>query len=650
MKTATRSRAGPARWLALLATALLFMGTIATPALGEPEPPSADPCQVGETYTDKHDVSPDNAVNVASVTYEGETIGTLTANSPLGTVTVALDEGYTIDLCVFGGKERQEYTGVGDGFVSVPLSTPSEQDTIAGVSNFAWRVIPPPPPTGSATVLKAWDGDLFDDADIAVTFTGHIDGGDPLTLVPNQVTDLDIGQTLTITDEAVTGMPDGCTYVSDLGDGASFTATEEQLHGTLTITNTVTCEEEPSAGSVTIVKEWTGDEFDDSELEVGFWADLNEERMIVHEGTLPLEIGQTLTLLDEEVDGLPEGCDYTSDLESIEASFTATEEQPDGTITVTNDVTCEEEPELIPVGIFKLWLDADGEIIPDQDTPDADFTLTLSVDGDVLASLDQDSELPGAFAELEPGTIYTVAETDLADGWETVTCPEFDEEAGAGDHSGVGTFELTDGGRHFVCNQEMEELPPAVFTLALQKVWLDADGEELDVAPDAEFEVVMFIDDEEALVVDETTEGHRDVIEMEYGTPYAVDEPTLPEGWELVTCPAELLEADDLAVAHGVGDDFVADEAGAHYVCNQEIPDEVLPVVIPTEEEEAEPKVEPKVEEKEEVEVLAKVQERTLPRTGADAGALALLAAGMLMLGAATLASTKPAPARRRRQ
>jgi hypothetical protein len=656
MKTATRSRAGPARWLALLATALLFMGTIATPALGEAEDfgeaeilSSPDnTCDKAFPDLDKIDQESGTFTTEEGVVLEWGGYGASAKNA----VHYTVPEGYTLDLCIKGG-EGAETPAYHEGLTGTgSVTTLYERD----VSHISYRVNVLPP-TGSATVLKAWDGDLFDDADIEVTFTGHIDGGDPLTLVPNQVTDLDIGQTLTITDEAVTGMPDGCIYGSDLGDGASFTATEEQLHGTITITNTVACEEEPSAGSVTIVKEWTGDEFDDSELEVGFWADLDDERMIVHEETLPLEIGQTLTLLDEQVDGLPEGCDYTSDLESIDASFTATEEQPHGTITVTNEATCEdEEPELIPVGLYKMWLDADGEVIL-EDTPDADFTLTLSVGDDILATLDQDVDPPWAWADLEPGSTYTVAETNLADGWETVDCPELDPElTGAGEHSGVGTFDLTDGGRHFVCNQEMAELPPAVFTLALQKVWLDADGDELDVAPDEEFEVVMFIDDEEALVVDETTEGHRDVIEMEYGTPYEVDEPTLPEGWELVTCPAQLLETDELAVAHGVGDDFVADEAGVHYVCNQEIPDEVLPVVIPPEEEkEEEPKVEPKVEEKKvdeepEVEVLAEVKQRTLPRTGADAGALALLAAGMLMIGAATLASTKPAPARRRRQ
>ena len=450
MKTATRSRAGPRRGLALLATALLLTATIATPALGEPETPDGD---TNFEYTwdghgsdsEKCDLADDDLRDAEDgwihwvFSTKGEsTTATLTLNGT-GSGTYAPGPPLEADAWHF----YTPYFDLDGLSASITLDAEAGPGNGLVISDYCPGEVPPP--TGSATVVKDWDGDGFDDTDIAVTFTGHIDDGDAFTLDPDQAVDLDIDQTLTITDEDVTGLPEGCTYVTDLDDGKSFTATEDNLHGTITITNTVTC--------------------------------------------------------------------------------------PD-------------EPDLIPVGIYKLWLDEDGEIIADDETPDADFTLTLSVDDDVLASLDQDSELPGAWAELEPDTTYTVAETDLADGWETVTCPEFDEEAGAGEHSGVGTFELTDGGRHFVCNQlEIEpETLPVVIT--------EPEQEELEVAPTVE-------------------------------------------------------------------------------------------------EKEIEEK---KVDEEAEVEVLAEVQERELPRTGADTAALALLAAGMLMLGAAVLAGTTPAPARRRRQ
>jgi hypothetical protein len=646
MSITTRSRAGPARGLALLATALLLMGTIATPALGESESPDDVSVSADDNTCDKA-FPLLTKIDKASGTHTTDDGVQLTWGGAGSSATNAVDfvvpEGYSLDLCIKGGEgaETPAYyeglTGTGS------RTTKYERD----VSHISYRVNKlPSPPAYFVSFTKAWAGDSEGLGDANVTFT--VDG----TELPVGAThEVELGQTLTLTEE-VTGLGDDCTYLSTLASPYQV-PTGEYPDGhvfTIPVTNTVTCEGEPG-GSVTVVKEWEGDDFDRSELAFSFWALRDGEQEIVHEGTTPLAIDETLTLIDEFVEGMPQGCSYVSNIDDPDTvvSFTATEEEPDGIITITNDVTCEQEPDLIPVGLYKMWLDADGDVIM-EDTPDADFTLTLSVGDDVLATLDQDTDPPWAWADLEPGSTYTVAETDLAEGWETVDCPELDPElTGAGEHSGVGTFELTDGGRHFVCNQEIPELPPAVFTLALQKVWLDADGEELDVAPDEEFAVVMSIDDEEALVVDETSEGHRGVIEVEFGTVYDVAEPDLPEGWELVTCPTELLTASDLAVAHGVGEDFEALEAGDHLVCNQEIPDEVLPVVIP-EEEDDEPKVEPKVEEKAEVEVLAKVQERTLPRTGADAGALALLAAGMLMVGAAALASTTPAPARRRRQ
>ena len=49
MKTAARTRAGPRRGLALLAATLLLTATIATPALGEPDAPAADPSEVQST-------------------------------------------------------------------------------------------------------------------------------------------------------------------------------------------------------------------------------------------------------------------------------------------------------------------------------------------------------------------------------------------------------------------------------------------------------------------------------------------------------------------------------------------------------------------------------------------------------------------------
>jgi hypothetical protein len=163
MKTATRSRAGPARWLALLATALLFMGTIATPALGEAEDfgeaeilSSPDnTCDKAFPDLDKIDQESGTFTTEEGVVLEWGGYGASAKNA----VHYTVPEGYTLDLCIKGGEGAETpayYEGLtGTGSVT----TLYERD----VSHISYRVNVLPP-TGSATVLKAWDGDLFDDA------------------------------------------------------------------------------------------------------------------------------------------------------------------------------------------------------------------------------------------------------------------------------------------------------------------------------------------------------------------------------------------------------------------------------------------------------------------------------------------------------
>ena len=101
--------------------------------------PKADPCKAEGPYTYKHDVSDSNAAGSVNIMYEGEHVGTIAYNTPgTGQVTLTLDAGYVIDLCVFGGNARQEHPGVTDGFVSGALVNPGGED--AGVSNFAWAI------------------------------------------------------------------------------------------------------------------------------------------------------------------------------------------------------------------------------------------------------------------------------------------------------------------------------------------------------------------------------------------------------------------------------------------------------------------------------------------------------------------------------
>ncbi len=194
------------------------------------------------------------------------------------------------------------------------------------VSHIAYLVTPVTT-TGSGTVVKAWTGDEFDDTGVTVTFTAKINDGEPFTMAPDDTVTLEFDQTLTITDESVTGLPTTCRYVSDLPDeiGASFTATEDHPDGTITVTNDVTCREE-GGGSGTVAKAWTGDTFDHTGVTVTFTAIVGdgEPFTMVPGDTEPLAIGETLTITDETVTGLPTTCSYVSNLPENGASFTAT--------------------------------------------------------------------------------------------------------------------------------------------------------------------------------------------------------------------------------------------------------------------------------------------------------------------------------------
>jgi hypothetical protein len=71
--------------------------------------------------------------------YEGETVGQLLLDDPSdGYITVELDDGYVVDLCMFGGTDKQEFTGLEDGAVVGPLVNPGGED--AALSNIAWTV------------------------------------------------------------------------------------------------------------------------------------------------------------------------------------------------------------------------------------------------------------------------------------------------------------------------------------------------------------------------------------------------------------------------------------------------------------------------------------------------------------------------------
>lgn len=242
----------------VMATVLMFgslFAMVPVAASNSGQVNSAEPCKTNGEYVYKVDVEPDDAVEAADIMDGSTKVGTLTANDPKGTVSVELDEGYAIDLCVFGGTDRQDHETISDGFVTPKLINPG--DKTAGVSNFAWVITRKPvngdEPTGEVTVLKDWDlGSGTEDRDDLDSLDANLEvrktvDGDPIThsnISPGHTfTDLEMGALIEVIGEDVTGLPDSCSYTHDGFSGKAWTITESAPVGTITLTNTVTCEE-----------------------------------------------------------------------------------------------------------------------------------------------------------------------------------------------------------------------------------------------------------------------------------------------------------------------------------------------------------------------------------------------------------------------
>ena len=254
---------------------------------------------------------------------------------------------------------------------------------------------------GSATVVKQWAGDEVDLTDVTVildTNRGNV--------VPDQAIALDRNDTLTVTDETVAGLPDNCTYTSDLPeDGASFTATEVRPNGIVTIVNTVDCQEpaQPSeAGSGTILKEWDAAGVDTSGVTVIFATNRGN---LSPGQSVTLDAGESLTVTGETVAGLPDNCTYTSS--DLPATFTSTTDDPNGVITVTNDVSCTDVggEAITSVLLEKAW-DISGPpwLVNSVDVAELDVAFTLDGAGTVT---------PGDRLSAEPGDVLAILSEDV---------------------------------------------------------------------------------------------------------------------------------------------------------------------------------------------------------------------------------------------
>ncbi len=121
-------------------------------------------------------------------------------------------------------------------------------------------------------------------------------------------------------------------------------------------------------------KVWTGDEIDLEGVEVVFTFGENE--WTPGDPAVAVEPGQVLEPLTEEVTGLPENCTYTSDLpesytvfperqnESASRSSIVIPQRYVDTLTVTNEVTCEEDQEEPGVVLGEVTKDPQVVVAP----------------------------------------------------------------------------------------------------------------------------------------------------------------------------------------------------------------------------------------------------------------------------------------------
>jgi LPXTG-motif cell wall-anchored protein len=231
------------------------------------------------------------------------------------------------------------------------------------------------PPKVYVEFTKDWTGDDIDLKNVDVTFV--IDGklNWKLGAKPAQVKP---GKTYHV-EEVVTGLPDNCDYSSDLKD--SYTIPTDLKDGaivTIDVTNDLDCTEPDDDPKyyVEFTKDWTGDDIDLKNVDVTFVIDGKLNWKL---GAKPAQVKPGKTYhVEEVVTGLPDNCDYSSDLKD---SYTIPTDLKDGalvTIDVTNDVDCTEVEDDVyfNVSFTKTWV-GDTELA-DLDNVEVTFDIRIN--------------------------------------------------------------------------------------------------------------------------------------------------------------------------------------------------------------------------------------------------------------------------------
>ena len=330
--------------------------------------------------------------------------------------------GYTLGEPPAGSEWRLLVVKAGSEFNDL-FWDPTVGDTYSHTGQGGWShvILCSVPVDLQLEVEKAWAGDEIDLEGVTVAFTIAVnDGAGTPGAGPVAVEE---GDSVVITEDA-TGLPENCTYESDLADVSPYIVDAEDAEDgliTLTVTNTVDCVNVPQ-GALTVEKTAEGT-FDRD-----------------HDWSILKSVDPAVVNLF--IDGSGDAT-VTWDIDVTYEGFTDSNHEVTGTITITNG-----EP-LFDARIDTV-IDSLGEVdcdLPLPATLDAaggalvcDYSLTgVTEDGT------NEVDVTGELIDTEDATnVYPIDETDSAD-FSFVMDEETDETAVVSDLSDLGNL-LGDAG------------------------------------------------------------------------------------------------------------------------------------------------------------------------------------------------------------
>ena len=398
-------KAARPRWLTLLVALGLFVALMPMSAAFAEGQHSPAECDALETTDADVATAPDGYIIDAICIKSGDDAfdDYASLEGPKHSILITADGTY----------DGYDVSGIGTSQVTV-----DDSGAAHGLSHIDYRLVEDD--QLELQVDKVWAGDEIDLAGVTVDFTIKVGNG---AAVPGAgPVDVEEGDTVVITEEA-SGLPDNCTYESNLDDVSPYIVdAEDAVDGliTRTVTNTVDCVNVPQ-GLLTV----------DKTAEATFDRD--------HDWSILKSVDPAVVNLFTDGSG---DASVTWDIDVTYDGFADTGHEVTGTITITND-----EP-LFDAGIDSVIDDLGGEVDCDFPDPVTDLPVTLDADGGELVcdySLTGVTEdgtntvsVTGELIDVEDAdNVYPIDKTDSAE-FSFVLDEETDETVVVSDLSDLG--------------------------------------------------------------------------------------------------------------------------------------------------------------------------------------------------------------------